>query len=350
MAAENRLRVLQLGLGARGRMWSRVVRASPLAAPAGYVDPRPEARAWAEEHCEPGIPVFADADTALPAVEADVAVVVTPPVDRVELIEALTSHGLHVLAEKPLALTMADALAVVRAAERADRMLGVVQNFRYLPATQRLRERVQGRPYGAPTYATVTYLRNRDGYAPRLNKYPLVMDQPMLIEQSIHHLDLLRYVFDVEAETVSCLTWNPPGSQYRDDACAAALIRFTGGLIAVYEGTWVSGHEALAFQWRTDFERGVVIQRDLFGDLVEGTIDEKEFRPIPLPQIEPFATDSAALLDDFLTAVQVRRPFASNGRDHLKTLALTLACVESSQTGRQVSLPDFARRHDLDLR
>jgi len=343
-----RLRVLQLGLGARGRLWSRLIRGSPLAVPAGYVDPRPEAREWAEEHCEPGVPIFADADTALARVAADIAMVVTPPHDRVATIAALTAHGLHVLAEKPLALSMADALAVVRSAERAGRVLGVVQNFRYLPATQRLRDRVRNSPYGAPTYATVTYVRNRDGYAPRLNKYPLVMDQPMLIEQSIHHLDLIRYVYGAEAETVSCVTWNPAGSQYRDDACAAALIRLAGGMIAVYEGTWVSGHEALAFSWRTDFQRGVVIQRDLFGGLVEGTIEAKELRPIPLPEIEPFATDSAALLDDFLTAVKTRGPFASSGRDHLRTLALTLACVESSETGRQVSIPEFARRHGLD--
>ncbi len=348
MPGDHRTRVLQLGLGARGRLWSRVVRESPLAIPVGYVDPRPQAREWAAEHCEPGIPVFADVERALSGVTSDLALVVTPPDDRRHLVSALVEHGLHVLAEKPLALDLADALGIVRAAERAGRHLGVVQNFRYLPATQRLRERIDSGRYGAPTYATVTYIRSRDGHAPHLNKYPLVMAQPMLLEQSIHHLDLLRYVYGTEAATVSCVTWNPPGSQYRGDACAAALIRFTSGLVVVYEGTWVSGSSTLSFQWRTDFERGVIIQRELFGDLMEGTIDDQELRPVPLPVIEPFATDSAALLNDFLQALADDRPFASSGRDHLQTLALSLACVESSRTGRQVSLPEFAGQHGLD--
>lgn len=336
------VRVLQLGLGARGRKWAHIVRKSPRVIPVGYVDPRPEARAWAAEEGAPLTPVFDDPARAMREVNADLALIVTPPADRRDLAVTLLQHGLHLLAEKPLALTFDDALAIVRAAERTGRRLGVVQNFRYLPVTQRLRERVRSNTYGAPTYAAVTYIRNRDGYAPHLNKYPLTMDHPMLLEQSIHHLDLLRYVYGAEAETVHCMTWNPPGSHYRGDACAAALIRFTDGLVAVYHGTWVSGSDELAFQWRTDFERGVVIQRELFGDLVEGTISDARLQPIPLPAFEPFVDDSAALLEDFITACTTGTQFACSGHDHLRTLALTLACIESSRTGRQVALEQFA--------
>lgn len=335
-------RVLQLGLGARGRKWAHIVRQSAQAIPVGYVDPRPEARAWAAEQGTPSVPVFDDPTRAMREVSADVALIVTPPGERRDLAVALLQHGVHLLAEKPLALTFDDALAIVRAAERTGRRLGVVQNFRYMPATQRLRERVQSGKYGTPTYATVTYIRNRDGYAPHLNKYPLTMNHPMLLEQSIHHLDLLRYVYGAEAETVVCTTWNPAGSHYQGDACAAALIRFTGGLIAVYHGTWVSGSDTLAFQWRTDFERGVIIQRELFGDLAEGATSDTQLQPIPLPAFEPFADDSAALLEDFITAWRTDRPFACSGHDHLRTLALTLACVESSRTGNQVALERFA--------
>ncbi|MGQ0549183.1 MAG: Gfo/Idh/MocA family oxidoreductase, partial [Armatimonadota bacterium] len=168
------------------------------------------------------------------------------------------------------------------------------------------------------------------------------MDHPMLLEQSIHHLDLLRYVYGMEAETVTCMTWNPPGSHFRGDACAAALIRFTGGLIAVYHGTWVSGSDTLAFRWRTDFERGVIIQRELFGDLTEGAISDTQLKVVPLPAFEPFTDDSAALLEDVIAALKADRPFACSGHDHLRTLALTLACVESSRTGKPVALEQYA--------
>jgi predicted dehydrogenase len=134
---------------------------------------------------------------------------------------------------------------------------------------------------------------------------------------------------------------------YRGDACAAALIRMTGGLTVTYHGTWVSGRNSLDFQWRTVFERGVIIQRDLFGDLVAGAVGDAELRPVSLPQAEPFIADSARLLEDFLVAVQRGVPFASSGRDHLRTLALTLACVESAQSGVRVAMPAFLTRHGV---
>jgi len=345
--AERPALVLQLGLGARGRKWAEISRSSPHVVPVGYVEPSAEARSWtsAQGFAEP---VFPDLPAALRTVSADLALVVTPPEGRAALVTTLLDHGMHVLAEKPLALTLPDALAMVRAAERTGRSLGVVQNFRYMPVNLTLRDMVQSGRYGAPTYATVLYIRNRDGHAPHLNKYPLVMDHPMLLEQSIHHLDLLRFVYGAEVEEVTCTTWNPPGSRYRGDACAAALVRMRGGPMVVYHGTWVSGSDQLEFRWRTDCERGVIIQRDLFGDLVEGAAADTELRPVTLAPAEPFMTDSARLLDDFIDACRRNRPFASSGRDHLQTLALTLACIESGQSGRPVSLSEFSQRWGVD--
>ncbi|OFX29890.1 MAG: hypothetical protein A2Z07_00285 [Armatimonadetes bacterium RBG_16_67_12] len=135
---------------------------------------------------------------------------------------------------------------------------------------------------------------------------------------------------------------------YRGDACAAALIRMTGGLAVTYHGTWVSGLNSLDFQWRTDFERGVIIQRDLFGDLVEGATGDAELRPVSLSPAEPFITDSARLLDDFLLSVRRNVPFASSGRDHLRTLALTLACIESARSGARIPMTESLTRHGIE--
>ncbi len=341
-------RILQVGLGARGRTWSRVVRTSPLAEPVAYVDPRPDAAAWAAGERGLTAPVFADLDGAARAVEADLALVVTPPQDRRATFQTLFARRLPVLCEKPLAVSLDDAAGIVRAAARAGLLLGVVQNFRYLPASVRMREIVGSGRYGPPTYATVLYVRNRDGMAPHLNKYPLVMDHPMLLEQSIHHLDLLRFVYGAEPDDVMCTTWNPPGSMYQGDACAAALIRLRGGPVVVYQGTWVSGSNTMAFQWRTDFARGVVVQRDLFGDLMEGSAGDAALRPVPIETTEPFNTDSRVLLEAFIRACGGVGTFEESGRDHLRTLAFTMACIQSARTGLRVSIPDYAAQRGLD--
>lgn len=341
MSSDRRTRVLQIGLGARGRTWAKLVRDCPLADAAGYVEPRPDARAWAAANGY-AAPAFDSLDAALAAVDADLALIVTPPDGRLDMVRQLAARGIEILAEKPLSLSLEDGTALVRAAASAGVRLGVAQNFRYLPSTQMLRQRLHNGTLGAATFATVTYIRNRDGMEPRLNKYPLTMAQPMLLEQSIHHLDLFRFVYGAEVESVSCMTWNPAGSMYRDDACTAALLRMTNGLVITYQGTWVSGHDALAFQWRTDCERGVIVQRSLFGDLAEAATRDTEMTPLPIAATEPLVTDAGVLLDDFIRTGREGRPFGSDGADHLKTLALTLACVESGRTGRRISPRAFA--------
>jgi predicted dehydrogenase len=339
--------VLQVGLGARGRTWAKLVQDSPLAEAVGYVEPRPDARAWAASNGYHA-PTFEQLDHALSTVDADLALIVTPPDGRLDLVRRLAARGIEILAEKPLSLDLADGAALVREAEAAGVRLGVAQNFRYLPSTETLRARLRSGAFGPPTFVTVTYIRNRDGMEPRLNKYPLTMEQPMLLEQSIHHLDLFRFVYDAEVESVSCMTWNPAGSMYRDDACTAALLRLANGVVITYEGTWVSGHNVLAFQWRTDCERGVIVQRSLFGDLAEAATRDGEWTPLPIAATEPLVTDAGVLLEDFIRTGRAGRPFGSDGRDHLKTLALTLACVESGRTGRRIVPRDFAVRAGLE--
>jgi len=335
------LRVLQVGLGARGRRWAGLVRRSPTVVPAAYVDPRPDTAAWAAEHGEPGTPVFADVAEAARAVEADFALVVTPPFGRRALLNVLFDRGLPVLCEKPLAADLGEAVEINRDAEQRGLLFGVVQNFRYLPASQWLRDTYQSRRYGPVTFVALTYVRTRDGYAPHLNRYCLEMADSMLLEQSIHHLDLARYVYDSEVASVQCHTWNPANSMYRGDAAVAALLRFENGIAMTYHGTWTSGRDTLDFTWRTDMTRGAVVQRDLVGDVFEASMTDGAYRPVPLPPAEPMLTDTAGLLEDFAACVADGRGFTASGRDHLKTLALTFACLESQRTGCRVDVRAF---------
>ena len=53
------------------------------------------------------------------------------------------------------------------------------------------------------------------------------------------------------------------------------------------------------------------------------------------------------MLAEFVEAVEGGRPVQTSGKDHLKTLGLTLACIESSRTGSRVYMDEFFRRHEL---
>ena len=169
----------------------------------------------------------------------------------------------------------------------------------------------------------------------------------MMLEQSIHHLDLIRFCYGREVESIMCRTWNPPWSMYANDANVHALLTLEGGVAVNYFGTWSGGWDQPDFEWRTDCERGVIIQRELFSDLTYARTAETDLTPIPLEDAEAFLDDSAALLRDFLGALRAGTPAPCSGRDHLITLALCFAGIESSETGRAIVMKDYLAQHGI---
>ncbi len=97
----------------------------------------PKARALAERF---GIPnVSDDIEDLLRAEDADALLICTPNHLHEPHILAALSANLHVLVEKPLALTTASAQRVLKAAEKRDRVVMVGMNHRYRPDAQAIR-------------------------------------------------------------------------------------------------------------------------------------------------------------------------------------------------------------------
>ncbi len=337
------LRVVLAGLGVRGRYWAEVVTRSPRCTLAGYADPNPDALAyavarWGEQ------PLFDSAEAALAALDdVGALILANPPIGRESQIRAAAELGIPLLIEKPLALSLAEAAHLVSIAEQADVPLMVGLNFRYLAVTRELKALLANGTVGAPEFAHFTYERYRDGHRPDLNKYPLTMDQPMLWEQSIHHFDLLRFVYGQEPVSVQCHTWNPSWSMYASDANVAAIFTFDGGMVVNYQGTWQGNWNTPHFEWRTECTAGIVSQRDQFGDLCYARRDDPALTPVILPPHETWITETAGLLDAFVHTVVDSGPLQCSGRDHLRSLAMLEACSISSRDERGVQVQDILR-------
>ncbi len=340
-------RILLVGLGNRGRQWAEIVRNHAEAELAAVADTDP-ARVAAFDAHQPGVPSFPSLEAALAGAKPDAVLLVTPPVGRLDQARAIFAAGLPLLAEKPLAVDLAEAADIVRLGEAHGLPLTIGLNFRYLAVTQAIRDLVARRVFGVPGFGQFTYQRNRDGKRPGLNKYPLTMRHPMMLEQSIHHLDLIRFAYGREVATVACRTSNPPWSMYAHDANVSCLLTLEDGMAVDYLGTWTGGWNELKFQWRTDCAEGVIVQQELFSDLATARTGDAALTPVALPECRAFVDDSQALLDAFIAAVRQRTAPPCGGRDHLRTLALCFAAIESAETGRLVALDAFCRRAGLD--
>lgn len=332
------LRLIVVGLGARAQYWLRVITASQDCKVVGLIDPLPAARTRALAQFPNAIAATNPADI-IGQVEADAVLLATPPQGREQQIELACAAGLAILAEKPLADSVVEAARFVAMADAARVPLMVGLNFRYLPVTQatiRLFDTL-----GTPSFARFTYERWRDGTLPHLNKYPLTMEQPMLWEQSVHHFDLLRYVYRAEPVEIFAKTFNPPWSMYAHDANVSALIIFDNGMVVNYQGTWAANWANLGFEWRTECADGIVSQTDQFGMLRYALRSDRELTAIELPSYQQWIDDAAALLASFVAALRGERPLECSGHDHLKSLRMVQACILSSRTGKAIIPADL---------
>jgi predicted dehydrogenase len=339
--------LLLIGLGNRGKMWERVIDTIPSARTAAAVDPNEEIRArFLERH--PGVPVFATHEDALASgIAFDAALLVTPPDGHLKQCRDLFEASLPILAEKPLTVDLTQSIHIIKMADEYNLPLSVGLNFRYLPVHLKQRELLTSEFLGRVGFGEFIYRRHRNGRRPGINKYPLTMWQPMMLEQSIHHLDLIRFCYGREVESIMCRTWNPPWSMYADDANVHALLTLEGGIAINYFGTWSGGWDEPGFEWRTDCEGGVIIQRELFCDLNYAKTTDRTLTPIPIEDAEAFYDDSAALLCDFLSSLLHGTAAPCSGRDHLRTLALCFAGIESSQSGRAIIMKDYLEEHQI---
>jgi predicted dehydrogenase len=282
--------------------------------------------------------------------------VATPPNTHQRLVGDALSAGKHVLCEKPLSEEIEEVIDLVTKAREHGVILLAGMNFRYLSTSQRIRQVVKDRRLGEMSYGQFTYLRHRDGNRVDLNDYPMKMAYPMLLEQSIHHFDLLRYCYCAEVESLVADSWRPSWSTYDSDCCVSVLFRFENGVRVNYLGTWTASWNKMTFHWRTEFESGVLIQRSQFDDLVRvdfrpklglsgrrfKTADESEpAEPEELAPCVPFVDDSRRLLAEWVGAIRGDIDPTTTGHDHLRSLCMVWACIESLKTRRWVELRDF---------
>ena len=334
------LKILLAGLGMRGTYWAEVIHRSPECEMVGYVDPNPAAiERIAEKYGAQ--PSFSTVEEALDTLEnVDALVLANPPIGREKQIGAAAARHIPMLIEKPLAVSVREASELVALVGDTPLMVGL--NFRYLKVTIAAMKLLAEQTVGAPEFARFTYERYRDGHRANLNKYPLTMDQPMLWEQSIHHFDLMRYVYGAEPVLVESMTWIPSWSMYQSDANVAALFTFERpqqrDLIVNYQGTWQSHWSQPNFEWRTECSSGVMIQRDQFGDLGYARRDDPQLTNISLPPHELWITETEGLLAAFVDSVVNGAPLPCSGRDHILSLAMVEACARSSMERKPVTI------------
>ncbi len=191
--------VAVVGAGLRGTGYARRIRDATRGRVVAVAEPdRWRRERFAAEHAIPPDRAFASwTDLRDAGRLADGAIIATQDAEHAEPAVRLAGRGYHILLEKPMATTEADAERVVTAAERAGTMLAVCHVLRYTPYTRRIRSLLSegriGTPINVQHLEPVGWWHHAHSYV-RGNWRREDASGPMLMTKSVHDIDWIIHV------------------------------------------------------------------------------------------------------------------------------------------------------------
>lgn len=331
------IRIVQVGMGGWGRNWARTM--LPLVPGIELVACADGAEDALEFTVEQAILAsgrcYQVLEDAVAATAPEAALVTSDPSSHAELVRRSLEAGLHVLVEKPFALSVVEAAELVALADDLGRVLMVSQNYRFFPAVRAVRHLVSEQRFGELHGVDVEFRQ----YSPRLPSEPHhLLGEPLLVDMSVHHFDLLRAVLGADALEVSCRSWNPSWSWFVGPSEGAALISFDDKSTATYRASWLSQGRLTpwAGRWCMEFADAQVCwtSRGDTRDGIDGesvVIHRRQAKDEVLA-LDPLEfVDRAGCLAEFVAAVTEGREPESSGRENLGTIALMEAAVASAR-------------------
>jgi predicted dehydrogenase len=272
-----------------------------------------------------------------------------PPDRQPALIRAALGepHIRGILAQKPLATTYSEARALVKEASAAGKVLSVNQNMRHDQAMRALHQVLAAGHLGAPVLATIDMRA-----VPHWQSYLATYQRLTLLNMSIHHFDILRFLFGEPLDIYTAVRPDPRTAFAHQDGITASTLRFPGGLIAlsledVWAGpaqlarpsiTWrVEGTEGLArgtIGW-PDYPKGSPSRFAYAAAATGGAWVEGEWTTRWFPQA------FAGTMEQLQYAVATGAPPAISAADNLATMALVEAAYRSVTQGRPVPLAEI---------
>jgi predicted dehydrogenase len=327
-----RIKIIQVGAGAMGRLWLDVLAGSADVELVGLVDiDLSAAQLSAAGAGLPDVALARSLPELLDWVAADAVLNVTVPKAHAEVSITALLHGLAVLCEKPLADTLAAAMSMIAAAEVGGRLLMVSQSRRYWRNLTALRTQLAR--LGRLGLVQCSFFK-----APHFGGFREEMAYPLLGDMAIHQFDLARELIGTEPVSVSCESFNPSGSWYAGDAAANVAVDFADGTRFVFTGSWCSPGLETSWNgsWRISAAGGTALWDGDYAPVAQTADGE----PVPAePGTGP--EQIAGSLAEFVTALRSGAAPSGEAHSNIMSLAMVEGAIMSAQTRRRVVLSDL---------
>lgn len=313
----------------------------------GMADASPER--GAARALEVGCPFFVDHRAMLAELRPDAVVITTPHPAHPAIARDCFAAGAHVLVEKPMAIDVAAADAMITAADAADRLLAVNFQQRFRPAIIRIKQLITDGALGAllrvncvePWFRTAAYYRtatwrgtwNGEGGGVLMNQAP-------------HTLDLLCYLAGMPTKVWGWTRTAHHAIETEDTA--QAMLEYADGATGQLQiNTVEAGVQRLQIvgdRAAVELVGSQITLRRFTPSLSEYRATSPEMFGLPASADEMIDLPGdggghLAVYQDFVAAIRTGSPLRCSGRDGLQSLELANAIIASSLCERPLTLP-----------
>ena len=289
---------------------------------------------------------YGDAAEMLAQEELEFVDIATTVPSHKPLVELVASHRLPVICQKPFALSITDARAMVRACEDAGVLLMVHENFRWQSPIQAVRAEIDSGAIGTPFWARISF---RSGFDVFSGQPYLATGERFIIEDlGIHILDIARFLFgDVRRLTARTSRVN---TAIRGEDVATMLLDHENGLSSIVDCSYATRLPVEPFPetlveidgTEGSLRLGQGYQLVMNGPGGVRTLDLS-------PPLLPWASRPWHNIQESVLAIQRhwieclcdKREPSTSGRDNISTFALVDAAYKSAKTGQTIDVREI---------
>lgn len=295
---------------------------------------------------------FEDYKQMLDEINPELVSIATESGIHAEIALYCIEHGVNLIIEKPMAMSIEDADKIIKASERKGVKVSACHQNRFNVAIQELRKAVEGNRFGRLSHGSIHVRWNRDhGYYDQASwRGTWAQDGGALMNQCIHGIDLLRWMMGDEIEEIYGATRQQFHDYLEAEDVGMAVIKFKNGAIGTIEGTTNVYPKNLEETLYVFGEKGTVKiggtstnNIDVW-DFSEENEDDRNNKGLQEETSNVYGNGHTSLFADVMDAIKNdRNPYvdAYAGRNALEVV---LSIYKSQKTGQPIKMPltDFA--------
>ena len=325
-AKNNRLEIVGLCDIVRGNAWDKVL----------------------QFELDRNIPIYEDYRVMLEKEKPELVAIATESGRHAQIALDCLDYGCNLIIEKPIALSLKDADAIIKKADEKGLKVCANHQNRFNKSIQKIRDAVEKERFGRMFYGTahIRWCRDHEYYDRAMWRGTWEQDGGALMNQCIHNIDLLRWMMGDEVDEVMAMTDRLNHPYINCEDLGIALIKFKSGAYGIIEGTTDIYPKNLEETLYLFGEKGTVkaggtsvnkIEEWRFADMLddpERVIDE--FKETP-PNV--YGYGHTPLYADVIDAIKNNRQPLVNAKAGRRALELVLGIYKSAAENQPVKFP-----------